>query len=97
MRSQVYTMLAGFGPFDPPSCFEELEFEARYWKPMSSEVQDFLSGYPARGEGVRGPSRRDRSWRKDFVEACLRRLMVQGQFRNQSSALRFALCRFLRP
>jgi len=40
----VYAMLAGFGPFDPPSNFEELEFEPRYWKPMSKEVQDFLTG-----------------------------------------------------
>merc|ERR1719387_1444852 len=40
----VHTLLVGYAPFDPPSNFEELDFEPRDWKHMSNASRDILVG-----------------------------------------------------
>jgi len=38
----VFQLLAGYEAFDPPSHFEELDFDPRYWKHMSPECVEFV-------------------------------------------------------
>lgn len=38
----VFQLLAGYEAFDPPSHFEELDFDPRYWKHMSAECVEFV-------------------------------------------------------
>jgi serine/threonine protein kinase len=40
----MHNLLLGYTPFDPPSNFEELDFDPRYWKHMSDESRDMLVG-----------------------------------------------------
>jgi serine/threonine protein kinase len=40
----VHNMLVGYAPFDPPSNFEELDWDPRYWKHMSDASRDILAG-----------------------------------------------------
>jgi len=40
----LYALLAGYAPFDPASNFEEVDFDARYWKWMSDESKDLMCG-----------------------------------------------------
>jgi serine/threonine protein kinase len=40
----VHNLLLGYAPFDPPSKFEELDFDPRYWKHMSAASRDMLVG-----------------------------------------------------
>jgi serine/threonine protein kinase len=40
----VHNLLLGYFPFDPPSNFEELDFDPRYWKHMSNASRDILVG-----------------------------------------------------
>jgi serine/threonine protein kinase len=40
----IHNLLLGYAPFDPPSKFEELDFDPRYWKHMSNASRDILVG-----------------------------------------------------
>jgi len=40
----VHNLLLGYFPFDPPSNFEELDFEPRYWKHLSDASRAILVG-----------------------------------------------------
>eukprot|EP00928_Gymnodinium_smaydae_P068259 TRINITY_DN5133_c0_g3_i1.p2 TRINITY_DN5133_c0_g3~~TRINITY_DN5133_c0_g3_i1.p2 ORF type:complete len:315 (-),score=81.82 TRINITY_DN5133_c0_g3_i1:59-1003(-) len=38
----LFRMLAGYAPFDPPTNFEAVEFEERYWCHISAPCRDFI-------------------------------------------------------
>jgi serine/threonine protein kinase len=40
----VHSLLVGYAAFDPPSHFEELDFDPRYWKHMSNASREIVAG-----------------------------------------------------